>query len=58
MEIAETREEALKHIMLLLEAVRGDIQELMELMDPMEQMWARSVQEQAERHLDEIMLNI
>ena len=57
MELPKTREEAQHKIELLLDCIKYDILDLIDLMDPMEQMWARRMQEQAERHMDEILLN-
>ena len=58
MEYPTNKEEAQYKVELLLDCIKCDIMEISDLMDPMEQIWARRMQERAEKHMDEILLNV
>ena len=58
MEYPTNKEEAQYKVELLLDCIKCDIMEIIDLMDPMEQIWARRMQERAEKHMDEILLNV
>lgn len=57
MECPKTTAEAQAKIELLLDCVRWDMKEIMEMLEPMGEMHARRIQERSERHLNEILLN-
>ncbi len=57
MELPRTRREARERIELLLGVVRGETQELVDMIGPDGRIWTKEVQERIERHLTEILLN-
>lgn len=57
MELPRTRKEARERIELLLGVIRDETQELVDMIDPMGQIWSRLIQERINNHLTEILLN-
>ena len=58
MEYPANRVDAQHKIELLLDCIKCDMMGIIDLMEPMEQIWARRMQERAEKHMDEILLNV
>lgn len=58
MELPRTRKEARERIELLLGVIRDETQELVDMIDPMGQIWSRLVQERINNHLTEVLLNV
>ena len=57
MELPRTRREARERIELLLGVIRGETQELVDMIGPDGRMWTKEVQERINSHLTEILLN-
>jgi len=58
MELPRTRKEARERIELLLGIIRDETQELVDMIDPMGQIWARLIQERIDNHLTEVLLDV
>ena len=58
MELPRTRKEARERIELLLGVIRDETQELVDMIDPMGQMWSRLIQERINNHLTEVLLDV
>ena len=58
MELPRTRKEARERIELLLGVIRDETQELVDMIDPMGQIWSRLIQERINNHLTEVLLDV